>query len=81
VQSVEQASSDDAGEYYAMAMASVKRSEEIMESATIVIPLKNSRAGEVLDLTFVADCIFPTASRPAAEVCVRPLRCVLSRRA
>jgi hypothetical protein len=58
--SVEQASSDDAGEYYAMAMASVKPAEEVMESAIIVIPLTSPHAGEALDLTFVAasDCMF-----------------------
>jgi hypothetical protein len=58
--SVEQASSDDAGEYYAMVMASVKPAEEVMESVIIVIPLSIPHAGEALDLTFVAaaDCMF-----------------------
>jgi hypothetical protein len=77
--SVEQASSDDAGDYYAMAMASVKPAEEVMESAIIVIPLTRSfgsylRSGIGLH-------VFPTAPSPAAEVYVRPLRCLLGRRA
>jgi hypothetical protein len=60
VGSVEQASSDDAGEYYAMAMASVKLALEVMESGFTVIRLKNTRADELLDLPFVAaaDLIF-----------------------
>ena len=58
--SVEQTSSDEAGEYYAMAMASVKPAEEVAESAIIVIPLTKPREGEVLDFSFVAvaDCMF-----------------------
>jgi hypothetical protein len=48
--SEEQASSDDAGEYYAMAMASVKPAEEVVEIAIIVIPLTIPHAREVLDL-------------------------------
>ena len=58
--SVGQASSDDAEEYYAMAMASLKPAEEVTESAIIVIPLTKPREGEVLDLSFVAaaDCMF-----------------------
>jgi hypothetical protein len=58
--SVVQASSDEAGEYYAMAMASVKPADEVVESAIIVIPLTSPRAGEILDLSFVAaaDCMY-----------------------
>jgi hypothetical protein len=58
--SVKQTSSDDAGEYYSMAMAKTEPAEQVMESAIIVIPLTVPRAGEVLDFTFVAaaDCMY-----------------------
>jgi hypothetical protein len=58
--SVKQTSSDDAGEYYSMAMAKPEPAEQVMESAIIVIPLTVPRAGEVLDFTFVAaaDCTY-----------------------
>jgi hypothetical protein len=58
--SVKQTSRDDAGGYYVMAMATTKLAEEVMESAIVVIPLTASRAGEVLDFTFVAaaDCMY-----------------------
>jgi hypothetical protein len=46
--SVKQTSSDDAGEYYSMAMAKPEPAEQVMESAIIVIPLTVPRAGEVL---------------------------------
>jgi hypothetical protein len=58
--SVKHTSSDDAGEYYSMAMAKTEPAEQVMESAIIVIPLTVPRAGEVLDFTFVAaaDCMY-----------------------
>ena len=58
--SVISTSTDDAGEYYAMAMASVVPAGEVKESAIIIIPLTNPRASEALDFTFVAaaDCMY-----------------------
>jgi hypothetical protein len=58
--SVMQTWRDDAREYYAMAMATTKLAEEVMENAIIVIRLTAPSAGEVLDFTFVAaaDCMY-----------------------
>ena len=58
--SVRATSTDDAGEYFAMAMASVVRAEDVKESEIIIIPLTNPRFDEVLDFTFIAsaDCMY-----------------------
>jgi hypothetical protein len=58
--SVERRSTDDAGKYYSMAMASVILAAEVQESSVIVIPLTAPRPDEALDFTFVAaaDCMF-----------------------
>jgi hypothetical protein len=58
--SVVATSTDDAGEYYAMAMAAVVPTAELLEGAIIVIPLTSPRADEALDFTFVAgaDCMY-----------------------
>jgi hypothetical protein len=58
--SVTATSTDDAGEYYAMAMATVVPAESVQEGAIIVIPLTIPRPDEVLDFTFVAaaDCMY-----------------------
>lgn len=52
--------SDDAGEYYAMAMAAVVPANEVQEGAIIVVPLTRPRDDEPLDFTFVAaaNCMY-----------------------
>jgi hypothetical protein len=57
---VKKGSTDDAGEYYSMAMASVVPAAAVKESAIIVIPLTAPRADEVLNFTFIAaaDCMY-----------------------
>ena len=58
--SVVATSTDDAGEYYAMAMASVVPADSVQEGAIIIVPLTVPRPDEVLDFTFVAaaDCMY-----------------------
>jgi hypothetical protein len=58
--SVISTSTDDAGEYYSMAMASVVPAREVKERAVIIIPLSAPRADEALDLSDVAaaDCMY-----------------------
>jgi hypothetical protein len=58
--SVEQRSTDDAGEYYSIAMAKTRPPGLAVESANIVIPLSVPRPGEALYFTFVAaaDCMY-----------------------
>ena len=53
-------STDDAGEYYAMALAKVVQAEEVPANSIMVIPLTPPRAGESLDFTYVAasDCMY-----------------------
>jgi hypothetical protein len=57
---VEASSTDDDGEYYAMAMAEVKLAGLAPVDAMIVIPLTISRVDQSLDLTFAAsaDCMY-----------------------
>jgi hypothetical protein len=57
---VDSKSTDDAGEYYSMAMASIVLAAAVREGAIIVIPLTTPRADEALDFTFVAaaDCMY-----------------------
>lgn len=58
--SVVATSTDDAGEYYAMAMAAVTPAMTILEGAIMIIPLTTPRVDEPLDFTFVAaaDCMY-----------------------
>lgn len=53
-------STDDAGEYYAMALAKVVQAEEVPANSIMVIPLTPPHAGESLDFTYVAasDCMY-----------------------
>jgi hypothetical protein len=53
-------STNDAGEYYSMAMASIVTFANVKESAIIIVPLSAPRAEEVLDFTFLAsaDCMY-----------------------
>jgi hypothetical protein len=52
--SVTSTSSEEAGEYYAMAMAHVVAADMVQAYAIIVVPLTQPAADEILDFTFVA---------------------------
>ena len=58
--SVVSSSTDDDGEYYAMAMAQVLPAEQLPAESIIVIPLTTPRVDEALDFTFMAaaECMF-----------------------
>ena len=53
-------STDDDGEYYAMAMAQVLPAEQLPADSIIVVPLTTSRVDEALDFAFMAaaECMF-----------------------
>ena len=52
--SVVDASSDEVGEFYAMAMIQAVPAAQVPENAVIVIPLTPPEEGQVLDMTYVA---------------------------
>jgi hypothetical protein len=58
--SVAPTSTDDAGEYYAMAMAQVLQADQVPVDSIMVVPLTPPRADEVLDFSFVAasECMY-----------------------
>ena len=58
--SVAPTSTDDAGEYYAMAMAQVLQADQVPVDSIMVVPLTSPRADEVLDFSFVAasECMY-----------------------
>ena len=58
--SVVSSSTDDDGEYYAMAMAQVVPAEQLPADSIIVVPLTTPRVDEALDFTFMAaaECMF-----------------------
>ena len=47
---------DDAGEYYAMQMATSVPAVDVPANSVVVIPLDTPRADQVLDFTFLASC-------------------------
>jgi hypothetical protein len=80
--SVELRSTDDAGEYYSMAMAKTRPPGLVVEMAIIVIPLTVPRPGEALDFTLLAaaDCILPATSSASGAMHLWTLRSVFCRR-
>ena len=58
--SVAPTSTDDAGEYYAMAMAQVMQADQVPVDSIMVVPLTPPRADEALDFSFVAasECMY-----------------------
>lgn len=52
--SIEPTFSDEAGEYYAMAMASSSAAVDVQMNAVIILPLTEPPAGATLDFTFLA---------------------------
>jgi hypothetical protein len=74
--SVVSSSTDDDGEYYAMAMAQVLPAEQLPADSIIVVPLITPRVDEALDFTFMAaaECMFVKIH----ETYIRPLRSIFS---
>jgi hypothetical protein len=72
-------STDDDGEYYAMAMAQVLPAEQLPADTIIVVPLTTPRVDEALDFAFMAaaECMFvkihetPQARRPLRSLFCR----------
>ena len=62
---------DDAGEYYAMQMATSVPAVDVPANSVVVIPLDTPRADQVLDFTFLASCksmFFQVHEKPQARM-------------